>query len=211
GLAVKDGPSVKKDGIDAGGKKISNLKPADENSADNDAANVKFVKDAVKGLTDSGYTLKGDADATQLFKVGSTIAFTGDANITSTVSANGISLALKPDLTGLTSGTFGDTVINGDGVKVADNIKLADDGLTAGNVRIDPTSNKITGLEAPTDDKDAVNKKFLDDAVQGLADGGIKFTGNDGGDHTLKLGQKITIKGTANYADTDGGANIATQ
>ncbi|WDU49690.1 YadA-like family protein [Taylorella equigenitalis] len=211
GLAVKDGPSVKKDGIDAGGKKISNLKPADENSADNDAANVKFVKDAVKGLTDSGYTLKGDADATQLFKVGSTIAFTGDANITSTVSANGISLALKPDLTGLTSGTFGDTVINGDGVKVADNIKLADDGLTAGNVRIDPTSNKITGLEAPTDDKDAVNKKFLDDAVKGLTDGGIKFTGNDGGDHTLKLGQKITIKGTANYADTDGGANIATQ
>ncbi|WEE00734.1 ESPR-type extended signal peptide-containing protein [Taylorella equigenitalis] len=211
GLAVKDGPSVKKDGIDAGGKKISNLKPADENSADNDAANVKFVKDAVKGLTDSGYTLKGDADATQLFKVGSTIAFTGDANITSTVSANGISLALKPDLTGLTSGTFGDTVINGDGVKVADNIKLADDGLTAGNVRIDPASNKITGLEAPTDDKDAVNKKFLDDAVKGLADGGIKFTGNDGGDHTLALGQKITIKGTANYADTDGGANIATQ
>ncbi|WDU55170.1 ESPR-type extended signal peptide-containing protein [Taylorella equigenitalis] len=211
GLAVKDGPSVKKDGIDAGGKKISNLKPADENSADNDAANVKFVKDAVKGLTDSGYTLKGDADATQLFKVGSTIAFTGDANITSTVSANGISLALKPDLTGLTSGTFGDTVINGDGVKVADNIKLADDGLTAGNVRIDPTSNKITGLEAPTDDKDAVNKKFLDDAVKGLTDGGIKFTGNDGGDHTLALGQKITIKGTANYADTDGGANIATQ
>ncbi|WFE10474.1 ESPR-type extended signal peptide-containing protein [Taylorella equigenitalis] len=211
GLAVKDGPSVKKDGIDAGGKKISNLKPAGENSADNDAANVKFVKDAVKGLTDSGYTLKGDADATQLFKVGSTIAFTGDANITSTVSANGISLALKPDLTGLTSGTFGDTVINGDGVKVADNIKLADDGLTAGNVRIDPASNKITGLEAPTDDKDAVNKKFLDDAVKGLADGGIKFTGNDGGDHTLALGQKITIKGTANYADTDGGANIATQ
>ncbi|WDU52166.1 ESPR-type extended signal peptide-containing protein [Taylorella equigenitalis] len=210
-VAIENGPTLSNAGIDAGGKKISNLKPADENSADNDAANVKFVKDAVKGLTDSGYTLKGDADATQLFKVGSTIAFTGDANITSTVSANGISLALKPNLTGLTSGTFGDTVINGDGVKVADNIKLADDGLTAGNVRIDPTSNKITGLEAPTDDKDAVNKKFLDDAVKGLTNGGIKFTGNDGGDHTLKLGQKITIKGTANYADTDGGANIATQ
>ncbi|ASY37408.1 ESPR-type extended signal peptide-containing protein [Taylorella equigenitalis] len=211
GLAVKDGPSVKKDGIDAGGKKISNLKPADENSADNDAANVKFVKDAVKGLTDSGYTLKGDADATQLFKVGSTIAFTGDANITSTVSANGISLALKPDLTGLTSGTFGDTVINGDGVKVADNIKLADAGLIVGSVVIQPNKATVSGLQNPTANDEAVNLGYLTTILTDLTNGGIKFTGNDGGDHTLKLGQKITIKGTANYADTDGGANIATQ
>ncbi|WDU53673.1 ESPR-type extended signal peptide-containing protein [Taylorella equigenitalis] len=210
-VAIENGPTLSNAGIDAGGKKISNLKPADENSADNDAANVKFVKDKVDALKNEGYTLTGDSGTTGVKPIGSSIAFTGDANISTAASGTGVAIALKPNLTGLTSGTFGDTVINGDGVKVADNIKLADDGLTAGNVRIDPTSNKITGLEAPTDDKDAVNKKFLDDAVKGLTDGGIKFTGNDGGDHTLALGQKITIKGLANYADTDGGANIATQ
>lgn len=39
---------------------------------------------------------------------------------------------------------------------------------------------KISGLNAPTDDSDAVNKKYVDDAVNGGGGGGITFLGEGG-------------------------------
>ncbi len=43
GMTIKDGPSVTKDGIDAGGKKITNVAPG---TADNDAATVSQLRSA---------------------------------------------------------------------------------------------------------------------------------------------------------------------
>ncbi|MCH7312771.1 hypothetical protein, partial [Acinetobacter sp. ANC 4805] len=54
----------------------------------------------------------------------------------------------------LTSVTTGNTVIN--------NAGLTADKVTVGNVVIDKTTNKITGIEAGTNTKDAVNKGQLD-------------------------------------------------
>ncbi|MDY6083905.1 MAG: S-layer homology domain-containing protein, partial [Dialister sp.] len=46
GLAIKDGPSVKKDGIDAGNKKITNVADGEN---DTDAVNYKQLKEVVNG------------------------------------------------------------------------------------------------------------------------------------------------------------------
>ncbi|WP_151708355.1 hypothetical protein, partial [Acinetobacter junii] len=54
----------------------------------------------------------------------------------------------------LTSVTTGNTVINNAGVTA--------DKVTVGNVVIDKTTNQISGVEAGTNTKDAVNKGQLD-------------------------------------------------
>jgi len=54
----------------------------------------------------------------------------------------------------LTSVTTGNTVINTAGITA--------DKVTVGNVVIDKTTNKISGVEAGTDAKDVVNKGQLD-------------------------------------------------
>ncbi|MEG2693095.1 MAG: YadA-like family protein [Acinetobacter sp.] len=64
-----------------------------------------------------------------------------------------MAFALSKDLS-LTSVTTGNTVIN--------NAGLTADKVTVGNVVIDKTTNKITGIEAGTSTKDAVNKGQLD-------------------------------------------------
>ena len=50
GMTIKDGPSVTKDGIDAGGKKITNVAPG---TADTDAVNVSQLRDASGDIYDS--------------------------------------------------------------------------------------------------------------------------------------------------------------
>ncbi|MDO6646782.1 hypothetical protein, partial [Acinetobacter guillouiae] len=64
-----------------------------------------------------------------------------------------VAFALSKDLN-LTSVTTGNTVINTAGVTA--------DKVTVGNVVIDKTTNKISGVEAGTDTKDVVNKGQLD-------------------------------------------------
>ena len=49
GLTIKDGPSVTKNGIDAGNKKITNVADATE---DSDAVNYKQLKQATQGMTE---------------------------------------------------------------------------------------------------------------------------------------------------------------
>ncbi|KOS58690.1 ESPR-type extended signal peptide-containing protein [Taylorella equigenitalis] len=203
GLAVKDGPSVKKDGIDAGGKPISNLKPATDTSGPNDAANVQYVKDKVDALKNEGYTLTGDSGTTGVKPIGSSIAFTGDENLTTTASNTGVAIALNKSLQNMQSVAISNgPILNADGLKINDKVKLGSDGLTAGNVRIDPTSNKITGLEAPTDDKDAANKKYVDDHITNLNNNPLTFETNDGST-PKKLGDTLKIKGSDSNATKD--------
>ncbi len=76
-----------------------------------------------------------------------------DTNLTATKTGKDIAFALSQDLS-LTSVTTGNTVIN--------NAGLTADKVTVGNVVIDKTTNKITGIEAGTSSKDAVNKGQLD-------------------------------------------------
>ncbi|WP_227554028.1 YadA-like family protein, partial [Acinetobacter haemolyticus] len=76
-----------------------------------------------------------------------------DTNLTATKTGNNVAFALSQDLS-LTSVTTGNTVINNAGVTA--------DKVTVGNVVIDKTTNQISGVEAGTNTKDAVNKGQLD-------------------------------------------------
>ncbi|WP_151790614.1 hypothetical protein, partial [Acinetobacter junii] len=76
-----------------------------------------------------------------------------DTNLTATKTNNNVAFALSKNLN-LTSVTTGNTVINNAGVTA--------DKVTVGNVVIDKSTNKISGVEAGTNTKDAVNKGQLD-------------------------------------------------
>ncbi|MEG1091048.1 MAG: YadA-like family protein, partial [Acinetobacter sp.] len=104
-----------------------------------------------------GFTLQTNGANAGAIKAGDTVdigvADLADTNLTATKTGKDIAFALSKDLS-LTSVTTGNTVIN--------NAGLTADKVTVGNVVIDKTTNKITGIEAGTSTKDAVNKGQLD-------------------------------------------------
>ena len=104
-----------------------------------------------------GFTLQTNGANAGAIKAGDTVdigvADPADSNLTATKTGKNIAFALSQDLS-LTSVTTGNTVIN--------NAGLTADKVTVGNVVIDKTTNKITGIEAGTSTKDAVNKGQLD-------------------------------------------------
>ena len=104
-----------------------------------------------------GFNLQTNGTNTGAIKAGDTVdigvADPTDSNLTATKTGNNVAFALSKDLT-LDSVTTGNTVMNNAGITT--------DKVTVGNVIIDKSTNKISGIEAGTDLKDAVNKSQLD-------------------------------------------------
>lgn len=208
GFKVDGGPTVTKEGINANGKKISNVL-ADDNSGENDVANVKYVKDKVDALKEQGYMLSANEGTDQKFAVGSTIAFKGDDNITTEVSAEGVKIKLKPTLTNMNSVVIKDgPTLNKEGLKFSDDVKFGPEGLKVGSVQITP-NGQITGLETPNGEKDAANKGYVDTQVEGLEgklsnlqNNPLKFVVNEG-EVDKKLGESISIKGDDNSTNKE--------
>lgn len=70
---------------------------------------------------------------------------------------------------------------------------------------------RIIHVRAGVNDTDAVNVSQLKSVQSGLTDKGLTFVTNDG-EHTAKLGSKVTIQGTAKKADHEYTAdNLTTQ
>uniref|UniRef100_UPI003F4AA525 ESPR-type extended signal peptide-containing protein n=1 Tax=Uruburuella suis TaxID=252130 RepID=UPI003F4AA525 len=82
----------------------------------------KTKEDIAKGVTasddiaDKGITFTGDNGSTDAKKLGESVAITGDNNITTTASSDGLKVELSKNLTGLTSISAGPVTINGDGI-----------------------------------------------------------------------------------------------
>ena len=135
-----------------------------------------------------GFNLQTNGQNSGAIKAGDTIdigvATPADTNLTATKTGNNVAFALSKDLN-LTSVTTGNTVINTAGITA--------DKVTVGNVVIDKTTNKISGVEAGTDAKDVVNKGQLD-ALAGQQtatdNSAVKYD-----NATTK--DKITLAGTA--------------
>jgi autotransporter adhesin len=104
-----------------------------------------------------GFNLQTNGTNSSAIKAGDTVdigvADPLDTNLTATKTNNNVAFALSKNLN-LTSVTTGNTVINNAGVTA--------DKVTVGNVVIDKTTNQISGVEAGTNTKDAVNKGQLD-------------------------------------------------
>ncbi|MDO5638530.1 MAG: hypothetical protein Q4G28_01520 [Neisseria sp.] len=147
GLSINNGPSVTANGIDAGGKQITNV--ASGGDVDTNAANIGDVKKAVSAT-------KVEVEAGKNIEVSSTTGSDGQTVYT---------VATADDLD-VNSVKSGDTTLDSNGVSVGDKVALTKDGFTVGDVSVtenglDNGGNKITNVAAGTADTDAVNVSQL--------------------------------------------------
>lgn len=216
GLTITEGPSVLKTGINAGGKTISNVGDAVN---DTDAATLKQVKNArtivaagsnVASVTPSEgannqmtYTVNvdnlsvksNDGTAKEVtLKTG--LNFKNGTNTTASVGDNGeVKYDLNSTLTGLTSVTAGNSTLDNSGLTIKEGtttkVAITGDNVTMGGNIIHNVGDGVAAT-------DAVNKGQLD-ALQSQVSGGWNLSGtnSEGTAVTAKIGAGKTVT----YAD----------
>lgn len=209
GLTVTGGPSVLKTGINGGGKTISNVGDAVQ---DTDAATLKQVKNArtkvtagsnVTGVGSSedaathqmtytvnvdNLSVKANNEAAKSVTLKNGLTFNNGTNTTATVSDKGeVKYDLNSTLTGLTSVTAGNSTLDTNGITISGGPKFTKNGIDAGN-------QKITGVANGENANDAVNKGQLD-ALQTQVSGGWNLFGKnaEGTVVTAKIGAGKTM------------------
>lgn len=168
GVTIDNGPSVTSTGINAGDKKITNVKAGE---ADTDAVNVAQLNEVKNAAATAGkgWTLStGTGDTNKhVVKPETEVNISGDDNITVTHDAGNVKVALNKNLNLGDAGSvkIDQTTLNKDGLAVGTNVKVTDKGLTAGDVSVttdgvNAGNKKITNVADGTiaaDSKDAVN------------------------------------------------------
>ena len=231
GLTINGGPSVKKDGINAGDKKITGVKAGE---ADTDAVNVKQLKDKVTTVESSDGTIsvtdKNDPtsatyDAAKGHQYDIKINNQGVVNNAQLpvvyTKQDGTKVYKQPD------GTF-NTAKDGSGTVVAPNeviasMNSAGDSTTAptklnnvGSSIADKAGNtfldKIDAAAADNNTKNgAVNVTDLKNAADAIGNKGLNFGAQSGTDIHKNLGEKLEIVGEGTKADDNYSAsNIKT-
>ena len=187
------GVTINNKGIDMGDKKITGLKPGED---DTDAVNVSQLK-KVEEVANKGWNLTANGTNSSNVKPGDTVDLKNtDKNIDITKDGHNVTFNLAKDIK-VDSVTAGDTVMNNDGVKVGDNVALNKDGLKAGDVSvtkdgINAGGNKVTNVQdgdVTNTSKDAVNGSQLHE-VKELAGKGWNATA------TKKEGSTGEVSGT---------------
>ena len=209
GLTIAGGPSVKKDGIDAGDKKITNVAAGDVAENSKDAVNGGQLHNVAKGVAD---VLGGDAAVDGNGKVTMTnIGETGKGNVNDAIKhVNDLAKNAADTAKKHTTVEQGDNIVveestNADGGKHykvstakdlnVDSVKAGDttvnnDGVTiAGGPSvtkggINAGGNTITNVADGVNPNDAVNKGQLD-AVKGVADSAVKSVDVANGEQNL--------------------------
>ena len=231
GLTIAGGPSVTKNGIDAGNKTITGVK-AGEN--DTDAVNVKQLKDKVTTVESSDNTIsvtdKNDPtsatyDAAKGHQYDIKINNQGVVNNAQIpvvyTKQDGTKVYKQPD------GTF-NTAKDGSGTVVAPNeviasMNSAGDSTTAptklnnvGSSIADKAGNtfldKIDAAAGDNNTKNgAVNVTDLKNAADAIGNKGLNFGAQSGDDIHKNLGEKLEIVGEGTKADDNYSAsNIKT-
>ncbi len=207
GVTIKDGPSITKDGIDAGNKVISNVADGSIAKGSKDAVNggqIQNISDSIKNSIGGNTVVNPDGSITT-----NNIGGTGKNNINDAISdvkdaatkakttvtegdnivvkettnkdgSTNYEVSTKKDLT-LDSITTGDTVINNNGLTIKDGPSITKDGIDAGNKVI---SNVADGSIAKGS-KDAVNGG----QIQNISD---SIKNSIGGDTTVNKDGSIT-------------------
>ncbi|WP_336169359.1 trimeric autotransporter adhesin Ata [Acinetobacter sp. 161(2023)] len=197
GLMIKDGPSITKEGINAGGKQITNV--ADGVNA-KDAVNKGQLDDlaAKQNATDDAAVKYDDA------KTKDKVTLKGkDGTVLDNVKAGNISSTSKEAVNGsqihnisnsIKNSIGGNTVVNPDGSLTTNNI-----GGTG--------KNNINDAIKSVDDK-------VTNSVNDVENKGLNFAGNSGADVHRKLGEKFNIVGGAaasTPASKTSGENVITR
>ncbi|MEQ1066207.1 trimeric autotransporter adhesin Ata [Acinetobacter sp. XH1741] len=197
GLTIKDGPSITKEGINAGGKQITNV--ADGVNA-KDAVNKGQLDDlaAKQNATDDAAVKYDDA------KTKDKVTLKGkDGTVLDNVKAGNISSTSKEAVNGsqihnisnsIKNSIGGNTVVNPDGSLTTNNI-----GGTG--------KNNINDAIKSVDDK-------VTNGIKDVENKGLNFAGNSGADVHRKLGEKLNIVGGAaasTPASKTSGENVITR
>ncbi len=161
GLTVTGGPSVTKNGIDAAGNKITNVKAGTD---DKDAVNFSQLKDVEK-VAKKGWNLTANGSNSSNVAPGETVDLNntdGNIQITKNATDDNVTFNLNKtiNVTNVNAAgnvTAGDTVLNTNGLTIVDGPSVTKSGVNAGNKKI---SNVADG-EVNANSKDAVNGSQL--------------------------------------------------
>ena len=215
----------KNNGIDAGGKEITNVGPATSgNSAVNKTQMDTAITNAVnKATSDAKHDFGGDDATVVTRKHGEKLNIKGGASTTAADLTSGniavlgdaatgtLNIRMAKALTGLSSATFttpsGTTVINGGGMTITPSttgaapISITTGGINAGNT-------EIKNVAAGTTPNSAVNKQQMDSAISNAtANVGFSTAGNTG-TGSVSNGQTLTITGTNGIETNASGQSI---
>ena len=213
----------KNNGIDAGGKEITNVGPATSgNSAVNKTQMDTAITNAVnKATTDAKHDFGGDDTTVVTRKHGEKLNIKGGASTTAADLTSGniavlgdaatgtLNIRMAKALTGLSSATFttpsGTTIINGGGMTITpasgSPISVTTGGINAGNT-------EIKNVAAGTTPNSAVNKQQMDSAISNAtANVGFNTAGNTG-TGSVTNGQTLTITGTNGIETNASGQSI---
>ena len=183
GVKITDGPSMTKDGIDAAGKKVTNVQDGTVAKDSKDAVNGGQLHSAVESLKTNGFGLEAEDGQSVKKPLGETVKVKGDdTNIKTSVDGGAVKVELKKDITVDTvtakTVTTGDTKMDTNGVTIKDGAneatKLTKDGLQindGGNKAVTVNKDGLTienGPKVTKDGIDAAGKK-----VTNVADGNV--------------------------------------
>ncbi|WP_289811982.1 beta strand repeat-containing protein, partial [Acinetobacter bereziniae] len=189
--------------VTAGTKDANNVTDYKVDLAASTKTDIQKGVDAKNAVDTAGLKFKGDtATTSNTKKLGDTVSITGDTNISTVATTDGVQVKLNPNLDLGATGSVktGNTTINNAGVTA--------DQVTVGGVVINNTSGinaggkAITNVAAPTNNTDAANKKYVDDAGTALTNLGFGLKAQDGTTVNKKLGEAVDIVGSNSNIST---------
>ncbi|WP_249357472.1 YadA-like family protein [Mannheimia varigena] len=194
GLIIKDGPSVTKAGINAGDKKITNVKDGEISSTSKDAVNGSQLYQ-VQQVANAGWNLTANGKDKGNVKPGATVDLNNkDGNIVITKEGNNVTFGLNNNLTiGGKDGKDGQIGVAGKDGK--DGVTIKGDGtILAGRDGKDGVDGSIgaTGKDGAS-------------AVLNGKDGSIGLTGPKGADGKPGASANIKVQDGAEGVDGTNG------
>ncbi|WP_370842526.1 ESPR-type extended signal peptide-containing protein [Megasphaera sp.] len=179
-------------------------------SEDTDAVNVAQLKqvnskaDSATETANKGWNLTTAHGGTTTVKPGDTVDFSPeDTNLTVTNEGTNVKIGLNQDLH-LTSATFGDTIINANGLTIGHGTA----GLEFSQNRVSVGGQQIHDVADGKDDMDAVNVSQLK-GVKSIANKGWNLTTAHGKTTTVKPGDTVDFSPEdTNLTVTNEGTNV---
>ena len=205
GLVINGGPSVTKNGIDAGNKVITNVAAGRIGAGSTDAVNGAQLHDMADSISRKGFGVTTDDGRSIMKGLGETVAIGGDGtNVRTSVSGGKVVVGLSDKLTiGSGAGAVSIDGVNGNIGVGGVSIGRQGGGSYVGglsNTTWDVKNPNITSGRAATEDQ----LKVVSDKISG----GRVFQG-DWGKVSVGLGDTLNLRGNAKNLSrlTDG--NIA--
>ena len=164
GLTIENGPKVTKDGLDAAGKKVTNVADGNVAKDSKDAVNGGQLHTAIEDIKSTGFGLKAEDGNSVKKPLGETIDLKGDGNIKTSVDNGAIKMALNDKITlgqdpakqvnidgsagTITAGNGGNQVkIDGNDGSVTANTVKAGDVVVGKQTSDGKEGNFVTGLD----------------------------------------------------------------